>query len=145
MRGAAFLLAALAGVVGLSTIRAIAQVQPLRVEDIVATHSFSDWSVRFSPDSTRVAYATKDNRKIGLIAIEQLLLTGVPFNGLASDIYVVQVKTGEVANLTGGTGNNWAPAWSPDGRYLAFLSDRDSSGQAKLWVAEATTGMVRKV
>jgi dipeptidyl aminopeptidase/acylaminoacyl peptidase len=144
MRAVVFL-AALAGVVALSAIPAIAQVAPLRVEDVVATHSFSEYMpVRFSPDGRQLAYAARDNRKIGLNAIEQIVLSGVPSSAFGADIFVAQVTTGEVMNLTGGTGNNWAPAWSPDGRYLAFLSDRDGGGQAKLWISEAATGKMRK-
>jgi dipeptidyl aminopeptidase/acylaminoacyl peptidase len=138
-------LAALADVVCLSAIPAIAQVPPLRVEDVVAMHSFSEYTpVRFSPDGKRLAYAAKDNRKIGVNPLEQSALSGVPFYALGADIFVAQVTTDEVTNLTGGAGSNWAPEWSPDGRYLAFLSDRDGSGQAKLWTLEVGTGKMRK-
>src|SRR5260370_323903 len=51
----------------------------------------------------------------------------------------------ENRTLTGGKGANWFPAWSPNGRYIVFLSDRDGSGQAKLWVWEADTNELRKV
>src|SRR5437868_4060113 len=30
------------------------------------------------------------------------------------------------------TGTSWSPVWSPDGKYLAFYSDRD--GVANLWL-----------
>jgi Tol biopolymer transport system component len=35
----------------------------------------------------------------------------------------------------GGLGNSVAPAWSPDGNYIAFLSDR--SGKWEIWVMRA--------
>ncbi len=119
---------------------------PLRVEDVLATHSFSEFTpVRFSPDSKRLVYAAKDNSKRGINSLDQYARTGVLMNGLGADLFVVEVAAGTVINLTGGTGNNWAPTWSPHGRYLAFLSDRDGSGQAKLWISEAATGKMRKV
>ncbi len=145
MRGAVFL-ATLVGAVALSAIPDMAQVAPLRVEDVVAMHSFSEGTpVTLSPDDNRLAYTVKDNRRTGVIPFEQFHLSGVPFNALGADIFVVQITTGDVTNLTGGSGNNWAPSWSPDGRNLAFLSDRDGSGQAKLWISEVSTGKTRKV
>jgi len=136
---------ALVTLFGPVSVNAADQVTPLRVEDIVAMHTFSDWTpVRFSPDGTRIAFAAKDNKKIGLNAVEQFPLTGVPFNGFGADIYIVQIKTGEATNVTGGIANNWAPCWSPDGQKLAFLSDRDGSGQAKLWILEIATGKMKQ-
>ena len=42
-----------------------------------------------------------------------------------SAIYLVPADGGEPVRLTQGPGRDWAPRWSPDGRWLAFLSDRD--------------------
>jgi dipeptidyl aminopeptidase/acylaminoacyl peptidase len=124
---------------------AAGQVTPLRIEDLVATHSFSEFTpVRFSPDGKRLVYAVKDNRRGVINSLEQYARTGVLLSGVGADLFVAQVATGELTNVTGGRGNNWAPAWSPDGRYLAFLSDRDGSGQAKLWISEIATSTIRK-
>jgi dipeptidyl aminopeptidase/acylaminoacyl peptidase len=121
------------------------EARPLRVEDILSLKEFSEFTpLRFSPDGQRLVYAAKDNRKRGINALDQYPRTGVPLNGFGSDLFIAQVATGEVTNLTGGVGNNWAPAWSPDGRYLAFLSDRDGSGQGKLWVCELSSGQMWK-
>src|SRR5471030_208322 len=38
-----------------------------------------------------------------------------------------------------------SPAWSPDGRSLAFLSDAASAGQAQLYVLNIGSGKVRKL
>lgn len=122
-----------------------AQISPLRVEDAIATHSFSELTqVTFSPNGRLLVYAAKDNLKRGIFSPLAYARTGVPLNGMGADIFAVQVTTGETTNLTRGNGNNWAPSWSPDGHYLAFLSDRDSSGQAKLWIWDAAAEKLRK-
>lgn len=45
-----------------------------------------------------------------------------------TQIWVVPVAGGEARQLTTPTGSNTAPAWSPDGRWLAFLSTRGGNG-----------------
>src|SRR5262249_52203639 len=69
--------------------------------------------------------------------------TGAAVEAEACDVCIVHTETGESRNLTGGRGTSWGPAWSPDGRHLAFYSDRD--GRARLWVWEASSGQVRAV
>jgi hypothetical protein len=63
------------------------------------------------------------------------------------EIYVVDVATGRQTRLTttpnvagtsaidGTPGNSVSPAWSPDGKYIAFLTDRTGSWQ--IWVMNA--------
>jgi len=58
---------------------------------------------------------------------------------------VTNVLSGETISLGEGKGDNWLPTWSSDGRYIAFLSDRDGSRQAKLWVWEMQTHKLRKI
>jgi dipeptidyl aminopeptidase/acylaminoacyl peptidase len=48
-------------------------------------------------------------------------------------------------NLTNSKDDNFLPVWSPDGRHLAFLSDRDGNGQARLWVWETRTNNLRRI
>lgn len=144
MRNVVFL-AALVGAGGAFAAPTAGQVTALRVEDVVATHSFAEFQpITFSPDGKVVVYAAQDNRKRIAISLEDSLRTGVSWAGIGTDIFAVQTTTGEVTSLTGG-GNNEELSLSPDGRYLAFLSDRDGSGQAKLWILEVATGKMRKV
>jgi TolB protein len=48
-----------------------------------------------------------------------------------TDIFSVDLA-GNMTRLTQDQGNNRDPAWSPDGRYIVFLSDR--TGRWKVWI-----------
>jgi TolB protein len=43
------------------------------------------------------------------------------------EIYSINVLSGTLTRLTRASGNDGLPTWSPDGKYLAFVSDRDGS------------------
>jgi TolB protein len=55
----------------------------------------------------------------------------------ASDVYVVSAEGGDEHRLTW-TGKDIQPAWSPDGKLVAFTSARD--GDAEIYVMEADGG-----
>jgi tricorn protease len=61
------------------------------------------------------------------------------------DIFTAPAKEGEVRNLTDSQGvRETAPAWSPDGRWVAYLSDR--SGEYEIYVRPGDgTGQERRV
>ncbi len=65
------------------------------------------------------------------------------FSGGRMEVWITNTKTRENLDLTGGTGSSWGPVWSPDGKRLAFYSDR--SGEAGLWVWERSTGKARRL
>lgn len=44
--------------------------------------------------------------------------------GYDLDIFIYDLTQGKWFNLTNDGAYDWAPVWSPDGRYIAFLSDR---------------------
>jgi TolB protein len=47
------------------------------------------------------------------------------------DIYVMEIASGRIIQLTHDAGRNEHPTWSPDGRHLAFESTR--SGSREIW------------
>lgn len=121
-------------------------VEPLPVESVVRARYFGEFSpIAFSPDGKLLAYTVRENQKNTYADSQQFLRTGVPWYAEGADIYVLIISMDEAKNLTGGVGNNWLPTWSPDNHFLAFLSDRDGSGQAKLWIWDALKDRLRKV
>jgi len=60
------------------------------------------------------------------------------------DVYVLNISTGEVKNLTGRFGsNNYCPTWAPDGRSIAFSSEKDSD--LGIYVMKSDGTDIRKV
>jgi dipeptidyl aminopeptidase/acylaminoacyl peptidase len=119
---------------------------PLRVEDAVGILKFGPFSPpQFSPDAKFLAYVvTRLGGSDGTGATTRPR-PGTPFFGQAGDVVVLDIATGAAEAITGGKGNNWLPRWSPDGKYVSFLSDRDGGGQAKLWVWSVDENKLRKV
>ena len=68
----------------------------------------------------------------------------------AHSIYMVNLGRSEAPRrITVGDGgrgqNEHSPVWSPDSKYLAFLSDTEKDGQFQLYVAEVGRGRARKL
>jgi dipeptidyl aminopeptidase/acylaminoacyl peptidase len=127
------------------------EAKPLSVEDSMDTRSFTTVShISISPDAQWLAYSVRENRRMVETSRdgderERLARTGVFAENQGTDIWISNIVTGAARNLTGRQGSNWDPSWSPDGRYLAFLSDRDGSGQARLWLWNAGTNRLQLV
>lgn len=121
-------------------------VHPLTIGDALGTHSFFKFSnVAFSPDGKWLAYTVSDNRQIQTTDTETKAKYGVLGLTMGADVYVLNVLTGQTINLTSGIAGNWRPSWSPDGHYLAFLSNRDDVGRERLWLWDAGTNSLRKI
>jgi dipeptidyl aminopeptidase/acylaminoacyl peptidase len=121
---------------------------PLPIGEALGALHFSLFApVDLSSDGKWVAYTLQDDRrrerpKEGYVRAEYTH-TGVSQTVVGCDIWIANTQTGESKNLTGGKGSNWSPVWSPDGKSLAFYSDR--SGAANLWVWEQASGKLRQI
>jgi TolB protein len=59
------------------------------------------------------------------------------------DLFAVRADGSGLRRLTSGPARDYSPAWSPDGRRLAFVSYRD--GDAEIYVADARGRILRQV
>ncbi len=119
-------------------------LEPLRLDDVLSARRFPFLTPSsLSPDSQWLAYTVQEPRRADrLSAGRQFTNTGVPSSQVGCDVWLTNTKTQESTNLTNGKGTSWGPVWSPDGRYLAFYSDRD--GQEHLWLWQRQTGHLKR-
>lgn len=122
----------------------VAKGSPLAIEDALRTHSFADASsLVFSPDGMTVAYRVTDNQR-HKCGPEMFAISGAT-SPTESDLFISNIVTGETRDLTAQLGDNWSPTWSPNGRYLGFLSDRAADRQANLWVWDSRKNSLRMI
>ncbi len=117
----------------------------LRIEDALET-LVQVGPIAFAPDGVWVAYTVQDNRRRQNRTDNRYLEitpTGAPAYAVNCDIWITNTRTGDAKNLTQGKGTSWWPVWSPDGKHLAFYSDR--SGMAHVWAWDIATGQMRQL
>src|SRR5579871_6002618 len=68
----------------------------------------------------------------GLSAAVTIRTSDTAANRYRSSIVIYPLDDSPPWSLTAGQARDWAPRWSPDGRHLAFLSNRD--GSAQVWL-----------
>ncbi|MDZ4121513.1 MAG: DPP IV N-terminal domain-containing protein, partial [Candidatus Cloacimonadaceae bacterium] len=59
------------------------------------------------------------------------------------DLWIVNYKGGDARRLTYTEASEWSPIWSPDGKYIAFNSNRE--GQTYVYVIPSSGGKARIV
>ena len=116
-----------AGVALFSLGVAQAASRPIELEDLFRFHRVSDPQV--SPDGRTLAYVVTDPLKAE--------------NRTNSDIWVMPAAGGTAHALTNSPKHDRHPRWSPDGKWIAFESNRDGSYQ--VWLMPATGGEARKL
>ena len=75
-----------------------------------------DWSPSWSPDGKRIAFSSERD---GHVHAKH----GWP----TSEIYVMDADGRNQRNLTNNPANDRQPSWSPDGKRIAFMSNRDGA------------------
>jgi dipeptidyl aminopeptidase/acylaminoacyl peptidase len=86
-------------------------------------------------------HAAPDGKQAAFTGILAERLEGV----LTTLICVTQLGSGETQIVTAGPNADRLPKYSPDGRYIAFLSDRHQAEDFQLHLLDTTNGSVRAV
>ncbi|HKV23502.1 MAG TPA: S9 family peptidase [Candidatus Acidoferrum sp.] len=97
----------------------------------------SAFNPKMSPDGKRVVY--------------ELTRTNWEDNDFERDLWIADVATGEPHQLTASKKSSTNAAWSPDGNWIAFLSDRPGQitgtpeGKKQIYVISADGGEARQL
>jgi dipeptidyl aminopeptidase/acylaminoacyl peptidase len=100
---------------------------PLTIEEYATMPALG--SVEFSPDGKRIAYV--------------LTRADLEKSTWDSDVWLIDADGRNGFQLTRGSKSDSAPHWSPDGKRIAFLSDRD--GVTGLYVIDVAGGEAMKL
>ena len=104
--------------------------RPLSLDDLARLREVSDPQI--SPDGNWVAYTVSSEDVAADQNEEHVWMTS--WDGTQS------------LRLTAGKGEESDPVWSPDGRFLAFLSDRGDENDAKqLWILALAGGEAERI
>jgi Tol biopolymer transport system component/imidazolonepropionase-like amidohydrolase len=98
---------------------------------------FDDREPHWSPDGARIAFSSdRPPHRAGV-------RVGDPGGGGNYDVWTLALATGELRQITSNPANDFMPAWSPDGREIAFMSDRKERGIYAAAVESGTERLVR--
>jgi len=101
---------------------------PITFEDLASIHRIG--APQLSPDGQWIAYDA---------SIPELAK-----NYRHSAIFLVPAAGGESKKITDGVKQDEGPAWSPDGKTIAYVSNRDTAAK-QLWFYDVAAGTSRRV
>jgi dipeptidyl aminopeptidase/acylaminoacyl peptidase len=104
--------------------------RPVNFDDLARLRTVAD--PQLSPDGAWVAYtvSTPDPKE----------------DRADSDVWMTSWDGQQSVRLTTSNGSETTPRWSPDGKYLAFLSDRGDENEVnQLWVLNRAGGEAEKI
>ncbi len=103
--------------------------RPIRFEDLMGIERISQ--TRVSPD--------------GRYAVYTVTVADHIENEMRHTLRLIDLASGDTRNITPGPGNHNQAAWSPNGKWLAFVSTRGESADAQVWVMPTNGGEARQV
>jgi dipeptidyl aminopeptidase/acylaminoacyl peptidase len=113
--------------------------------------------IAWSPDAHRIAFTGKDAKAADVDDDGPRVYERMRYKtdeGFLSDqcrkhVWIIDANGGQPRRLTEGDWDDGQPAWSPDGREIAFVSnrtaDRERNTVADIHVASVTDGATRRV
>jgi dipeptidyl aminopeptidase/acylaminoacyl peptidase len=114
---------------------------PLSVTDALSVADLQD--AAFSPDGKHVAYTVCRPPETDAPTSSYRLATGVPMRLQGCRVEYVAIAGGTAVAVPTDKSVGFMPAWSPDGRTLAFYSDLD--GELRVWVFDVAKRERRRV
>ncbi len=126
-----------------------------------------DVTPTWSPSGTQIAFTSErtGNPQIWVVGIDGTGLRRISFESFADrptwspppyneiafaartgpgfDIKILNIGSGETRQITFGEGSNESPAWSPNGRHLAFMSTR--AGRSQIFTADRDGRNIRQL
>jgi len=117
---------------------------PTEDSDIYA-YSFSEGKQRIlvrQTGSQDYANVSPDGQQVAYMSSVTTTVSGLGTT-ITQQLWIASLRTGKVEQLIPGGSRDTRPAWSPDGKKIAFSSDRE--GGPDVWVVEVDTKKLAKV